>query len=90
MLDRDERAEVIHKVFTGVNTENYDLVAATLKAYERQASNAGHLKGFLVGLVIGAIIGVMVAGLSDCGEPPHSKSEMSSAANASSSASRGF
>lgn len=66
-MDRDERAEVIHKVFTGVNTENYDLVAYTLKEYEKAASNRGHLHGFLIGLVIGAVIGVMIAGLAHCG-----------------------
>lgn len=62
-MDRDERAEVIHKVFTGVNTENYDLVAKTLSEYERDASNLGHLRGFVIGLVIGAIIGVIIAGM---------------------------
>lgn len=69
-MDRDTRADVIHKVFTGVNTDDYTLVANTLASYERECSNAGHLRGFVIGLVIGAIIGVMIAGLPSCGEAP--------------------
>lgn len=85
VVDNDDRASVIHKVFTGVNTDNYDLVADTLADYERQASNHGHLRGFVIGLVIGAVIGCMVAGLPHCGDA-HS---MSSSANAASSGSSG-
>jgi hypothetical protein len=87
VVDQDDRASVIHKVFTGVNTDNYDLVADTLAEFERDASNQGHLRGFVVGLVIGAIIGVMVAGLPHCGEPDQS---ISSSANAASSGSSSF
>lgn len=89
MLDRDERAAVIHKVFTGVNTDNYDLVADTLAEFERTASNHGHLRGFVIGLVIGAVIGCMVAWLPSCGEghPDHS---ISSSANAASRGSSSF
>jgi hypothetical protein len=61
--DRSYRAEVVHKVFTGVNTENYDLVSRTLLDYEKVSYERGHIQGFLLGLVVGAIIGVMIAGL---------------------------
>jgi hypothetical protein len=85
MLDPDERAEVTHRIFVGARADDYDLVRATLKGYEKAASNRGHLQGFLVGLVIGAVIGVMVAGLPSCGEPDHSISNSASAASRGSS-----
>lgn len=87
MIDRDERAALIHKVFTGVNTDDYDLVANTLAEFERDANNQGHLHGFLVGLVIGAVIGCMVAGLPQCGD--HSTSSAANAAASSSSSGSG-
>lgn len=88
MLDPDERAETIHKIFVGARSDDYDLVRATLTRYERSASNQGHLRGFVIGLVIGAVIGVMVAGLPSCGDP-HSTSSAASASSSGSST-RGF
>ena len=87
MLDPEERAEAIHKVFVGVHADDYDLVTRTLTNYERAASNQGHLRGFVIGLVIGAVIGVMVAGLPHCGEDdaPHSISSSASAFSSGSS-----
>lgn len=83
MPDQNARAELIHRVFTGVHNDNYDLVADTLAEFEVNATQVGysqgHLRGFVVGLVFGAIIGVMIAGLPDC---DHSRSDGSSAANA--------
>jgi len=72
-LQPDDRALVVHKVFTGVNTENYGLVADTLATYERDSTQEGfrqgHLRGFLLGIAIGAVIGVMISGLPQCANP---------------------
>jgi hypothetical protein len=64
--DKSYRAEVVHKMFTGVKTENYDLVSDTLVDYEKVSFERGHIHGFLLGLVIGAIIGCLIAGIASC------------------------
>ena len=64
--DKSYRAEVVHKMFRGVNTENYDLVSDTLLGYEKVSYERGHIHGFLIGLVVGAIIGCLIAGIASC------------------------
>ena len=69
----DDRARLIHRVFTGINTDNPELVADSLADHEAQTAREhflrGHLYGFVTGIVVGAVVGVMIAGLPQCADP---------------------
>lgn len=68
-MSRLTRAQVIHEIFTGVDSQDSDQVANILSLYEQTAKNEGyeqgHLHGFLTGVLVGAVLGVLAAFL--CG-----------------------
>jgi len=62
MDDHDAyRRSVIHRVFTGVNTNDTDLVSDALGEFEVETFKRGYSEGYLKGVLFGALLGAVAA-----------------------------
>ena len=55
------RRQVVHRVFTGVNTDDSDLVSDALGEFEVETFKRGFSEGWIRGFIIGAMAGALAA-----------------------------
>lgn len=57
--ERRFKEEVVSEIYTGVNTNDSDLVSDALLRHERWARFQGLHRGLLIGLFVGGVLGAL-------------------------------